>query len=72
MIPGDLRARGFSVSFDCVRDDPTRRLWCAKASREGKEWIAHAESLSTVLLELEKLTQETVEASGRAPCDFLP
>ena len=63
-VPGKLEAEGFSVSFDRISYDPARPLWCARASREGRQWSTVGENLGAAIIELAKQTQH---ASGDWP-----
>ncbi len=63
-IPGKLREEGFSVLIERLKGAAEQRLWSATAARDGVTWNAFGEDLGTVLLELERQTQET-EADWR-------
>jgi hypothetical protein len=63
-IPGKLREEGYAVLIERMKGGGEKRLWSATASRDGMTWNAFGEDLATVLLELERQTQET-EADWR-------
>ena len=58
-IPGQLRREGFTVFIERTKAGQQIRLWSATATRDGMKWTALGEDLSTVLVELERQTQET-------------
>ena len=59
IIPSKLRAEGFSVFYDRISYEPKRPLWCAKASRNGRQWSTFGENLRAAILELERQTHES-------------
>ena len=59
-ISGKLKAAGFAVVYDRISYEPEHPLWCAKASRDGREWSTMGRELGAAFLELERQTQETV------------
>ena len=58
-IPGRLRDAGFAVCYDRVSYEPARPLWCAKASRDGREWITVGKNLCAAFQELERQTHDS-------------
>jgi hypothetical protein len=57
-IPGRLRAAGFTIFYDRISYEPEHPLWCARASRDGREWSTLGSDLGAAFLELERQTQE--------------
>ena len=59
VIEKNFKAAGFTVSYECISDDPTNPLWRANAVRFGKEWSALGKSLEAAIVGLEEQTQES-------------
>ncbi|MEQ1851895.1 MAG: hypothetical protein ABMA01_09925 [Chthoniobacteraceae bacterium] len=57
-IPGRLRAAGFTIFYDRISYEPEHPLWCARASRDGREWSTLGSDLGAAFVELERQTQE--------------
>lgn len=62
-IPTKLMAKGFSVVYDRISYEPQHPLWCARASRDGRQWNALGENLGAALLELGRQTQDALHAA---------
>jgi hypothetical protein len=63
-IPSKLMAKGFSVVYDRISYEPQHPLWCARASRDGRQWQAHGENLGAALIELGRQTQEALQSAN--------
>jgi len=64
LVPGKLKAEGFSVICERISDEPGRSQWRATASRDGQQWTAYGCDLSSVYLELIRLTRDLSTAGG--------
>jgi hypothetical protein len=58
-IPGRLKAAGFDVFFDRISYEPKHPLWCAKASRGGRQWSTLGKDLCSAFRELERQALDT-------------
>jgi len=63
MISDKPSRDGCNAGWVCFHDEQGRELWSADASREGKRWIVHAQSVGAAFVAIEPQTRHVVSTS---------